>query len=170
MQGADVRKAREAIGWKRPELATRTGLSVAQIASIETGRSIRPAEETVLRDVLQERLEQALVGNGKVPATSGPDPMPPAPQDPAFDPGVKVLEEWCGLVKGDEVRITGDVKPLRRYVFLRYVEKPEQTIVELGPVPGKGATGRIINPNQTVLLIKRKNTWREVNSSAVQDA
>ena len=166
MQGADVRKAREAIGWKRPQLAEATGLSVAQIASIESGRSIRPAEETVLRDVLQRSLDQAPVGNGKVPVSQpaalgpedGPDPMPPAKQDAAFDPGIIVLEEWCGIKRGDIVRLESDPKPWD-YAFIKYVKEPEREYV-MCQRPGR-ASPRTVQPSNVLKLqiIKRKKEW-----------
>lgn len=189
MNGADVRRAREALSWKRPELADKTGLSVAQIASIETGRSIRPNEETVLRDVLAGGLATAPVGNGKVPSQpkhlsecamditgfctckdaspegpfgtedEAPEPMAPDSSAPDFDPGIIVEEEWAGLKRGDVVKIKDDVKQQRTYKFLRHVKKPEQEYIELGPV--KGASGRILDMGKT-LLIKRKNQWVEV--------
>jgi transcriptional regulator with XRE-family HTH domain len=186
MQGADVRKAREALHWNRPKLAEATGITPGRISRIESGSAIGPEEDAALRDVLAAALEDAPI-TGAPPGVGapapeltkdghegqfdkasapgpedGPDPMPADPS--GFDTGVQVLEEWCGLKQGDTVRLADDPKPWD-YEFRRYVKQPEREYVE---VKRKGrASPRTVRPDSILKLtiIKRRKVWEPCTTS-----
>ena len=98
--GEEVRTARESLGWKRQQLADALGLTIAQVARIET-RGPKP-EET---DGLEELLRKGGVTTADVPESSS-DPEFELP-DPPVSEGAEgeadrriVSTEWRGIKRG----------------------------------------------------------------------
>jgi transcriptional regulator with XRE-family HTH domain len=54
LTGAQVREARELLGWAQPQIAGELGISVSQIISIEAGKSqLTALQASVLKRVLE---------------------------------------------------------------------------------------------------------------------
>lgn len=83
LEGHMIREQREKLGWKRPLLAEKSGLTIAQIAGIETGRALKPGEEEKLRAALQLGAEDQVRPNGTVAEPSNEPTTPlPVEEDP----------------------------------------------------------------------------------------
>jgi transcriptional regulator with XRE-family HTH domain len=142
MNGSDVRKAREALGWKRPQLAEATGFTVAQIARMELKRPTLE-EEPKLKEVLKTELGKVVVGS-----------MAPAESS---DPDAEVtLDEWRGLVHGTVVKLDRDIERGKQttFTFLRYRRTPASEFVEL-----KAKNGGIRTVRPDAVHVKEKGKW-----------
>lgn len=134
MNGAQLRAARDELGWTRPQLADATGLTLYKIHQIETGK--RPPtddEMKVLKEVLLGQLNEVLVTTGEMAAVTV--------DEPADD--VVRSTEWNGIRRGDEVLVKG-IRGVFR--FLYYHQDASQEYVEVYG-PAHKPKERSLNPS-----------------------
>lgn len=178
MTGADVRGAREALGWSRPELSKRTGLTVAQLARIEHPASgtLRPDDEAKIRPVLKNALAGVLVAGSVDVAVQLASPAPEgrpgttqhAPEgaselravpaeavtDP-WDDGTVTETSWRGLEPGTTIKLANDPHPNARYEFRHYFHSASQEYVAL--TSRRNRMQRTVRPER--ILVQRRGKW-----------
>lgn len=105
LTGKIVREQREKLGWKRPLLAEKSGLTIAQIAGIETGRPLKDGEEEKLRAALQLGVEDQVNDRGDVREPSekrlpvDDDPLVHTSENPEYAAKLEqVIEENKGKI------------------------------------------------------------------------
>lgn len=109
LSGAQFRELREERRLKRPDVAEGTGLTVSQVARVESSDVFKPGEY----EALARFFGVAGFATWDEPAADE-------------DPGVGVHTEWRGLKPGDTVLLVGE--PTARYDFRNYTVRQ---------VPGK---------------------------------
>lgn len=127
--GTEVRTARESLGWKRQQLADALGLTIAQVARIETRG---PKSEEM--DGLEELLRKGGVTTVDEPESStDPEfelPDPPVSEGGPNDPDRQVVStEWRGIKRGAVVKIDGEIG--KRFRFGYHFKSPAQEYVSV---------------------------------------
>lgn len=171
MTGADVVRAREALGWKRTELARHAGLDYGRVVSIERSRmgwqGWKEGDELAIRRVLKDALERLedLRGRPIMPDAAeavaaarkthnhGVRMPPPVPE--AFDDSIVRETVWRGLVPGKLVRIDGNLKPYEQFKFVYHFKSPAQEYVQLHAVRNGGF--RSVRPER--VLVQTVRGW-----------
>lgn len=149
MNHESLRQAREELDWSRGDLVSRvksdSGLTVAKLAAVETGR--RPpsdVELAELRRVLFDELEQVLEESGEHPVVQAdevvettievaPADIPTVETEVDMPGGIKATRstEWNGMKAGDQVRVRGERGV---FTFIFHHRDPRQEYVEVyGP-------------------------------------
>ena len=72
--GAEIRRRRKALGWTQQDLAERSGVRVATISDLETGKASNPRKSTL-------RLIDAALGEGEGPRSVHGPPSPSGGND-----------------------------------------------------------------------------------------
>lgn len=132
--GDDVRTAREALNWNRQQVADALGLTIAQVARIET----RGPKEGELEG-LGQLLAKAGVTVADDPTADPPEsssdpefelPDPPVSEGGPDDPDRRVVStEWRGIKRGQVVKIDGETG--KRFRFGYHFRSPVQEYVSV---------------------------------------
>lgn len=181
MNGQDVRRAREALGWSRPELSGRCGLTVAQLARVEHPASgtLRPEDEARIRPVLKDALAGVLVAGAVDVAVQLASPAPGgrpgttqhAPEDvngpkkvivwvdeatsDPWDDGTVTDPGWKGLHPGELVKLANDNHARATYLFRHHFRSASQEYVSVTST--RNRMERNVRPER--ILIQRGGRW-----------
>lgn len=140
----DWRQLREARGLKRPEVATVTGFTVAQVARIEA-RGTKDNEE--LRRMAEFfRVDAGVDGEPVMPTR---EPLPDAVITNAD--GSVVTKDWHGLRPGDLIKYEND--PGQSYEFIHHFKDAKQEYVKIKGT-SKKVRGKLryVVPERVILL------------------